>query len=292
MSIEQANPPAPVSTTPAPPAPARQPSPPDWLVIGLGAVYVVAIAALAFLPGATLIERLRTLDGGICAQIPSHSFFPGGQQLPLCSRNTGIYSGFTAATLVLWATGRIRSAQLPSKWVSLVFGLCVLILAIDGFNSLFLDLGLPHLYQPHNLLRLATGLGTGTAMAAFIIPVANTLVWKHEDQRPSFASVRQLSLMLPVLLLAFLAIGTIGSSVAFMLYPIALFSSAGLILALTLVNIVLFLGVGNHVGRFATWHRFFPIFTLAVVCAIIELLALFALKSSMMAALMPGTPGM
>ncbi|MGH2517008.1 MAG: DUF2085 domain-containing protein, partial [Ktedonobacterales bacterium] len=251
--------------------------------------YVVALATLAFLPGATLIERLRALDGGICAQVPSHSFFFSGQQLPLCSRNTGIYSGFASTVVVLLATGRIRAAQLPSKWVALVLGVCVLLLATDGFNSLFLDLGLPHLYQPHNLLRLASGLGTGTAMAAFLIPVANTLLWKHEDQRPSFASLRQLALMLPVLLLAFLAVGTpAGSPPAILLYPIALFSSAGLVFALTLVNIVVLLGIGNRAGSFTNWRGVFPVFSVAVVFAVVELMALFALKSSLMMSLMPG----
>ena len=115
MSIQQADPPMPAEAAPAPRAqqPARPAASPDWLVISLGAAYVVALAALAFLPGATLIERLHTLDGGICAQLPSHSFFFGGQVLPLCSRNTGIYSGFTATVLVLWASGRLRSAQRP-----------------------------------------------------------------------------------------------------------------------------------------------------------------------------------
>src|SRR4051794_15041501 len=79
-------------------APARSAGePPQWLIVGLAAAYVVALAVLAFLPGATLIERLRALDGGICAQASGHSFFVGGEQLPLCSRNTGIYLGFTCA---------------------------------------------------------------------------------------------------------------------------------------------------------------------------------------------------
>lgn len=265
-----------------PPAPERPTGPPDSVIIALGAAYVVALAALAFFPGGTLLDRLRMLDGGVCAQLPTHSFFFGGQQLPLCARCTGIYTGFACTTVVLWATGRLRSAQLPGKWAALVLGLCVLVLAEDGFNSLFLDLGLPHLYQPHNLLRLATGLGTGTAMAAFLIPVANTLVWKSEDVRPSFASLRQLALMLPVLLLAFLAIGTIGSRAAFLLYPIAIFSGTGLVLALALVNVVLLLGISSRAGRFAKWRQFFPLLTVAVVCAVIELVALFALKSSLM----------
>jgi uncharacterized membrane protein len=279
MRVEPAVPPA----APAPAATTRAGGPPDWLVILLGAAYVVALAGLAFLPGATLIERLRALDGGICAQLPGHSFFLDQQQLPLCSRNTGIYTGFAATFAVLLASRRLRAALLPGKGVTLVLGTAVLLLAVDGFNSLFLDLGLPHLYQPHNLLRLATGLGTGTAMATFIVPVANTLVWKTEDERAPFDSLRHLALMVPVLLLAFLAI---GSQAAFLLYPVALFSSAGLVMALTLVNVVLVLGLGNRPGRFTTWRQFFPLFTVGVVLAVIELMALFALKTSVMQALL------
>lgn len=280
MSLDRADPTAPRA------APERPAGPPDGVIIALGAAYVVALAALAFFPDGTLLDRLRVLDGGVCAQLPTHSFFFGGQQLPLCARCTGMYAGFACTVVVLRATGRLRSAQLPGKWAALVLGLCVLALAVDGFNSLFVDIGLPHLYQPHNLLRLATGLGTGTAMAAFLIPVANTLIWKSEDLRPSFASPRQLALMLPVLLLAFLAIGTIGTQAAFLLYPIALLSGAGLVLALALVNVVLLLGISSRAGRFATWRQFFPLFTVAMTCAVIELVALFALKSSLMTAVL------
>ncbi len=256
--------------------------PPQWLIVGLAVAYVVAVAALAFLPGATLIERLRALDGGICAQASSHSFFVGGEQLPLCSRNTGIYLGFTCAFLVLLATGRLRSAGFPGRWVMLVLGIAVLFMAEDGFNSLFLDLGLPHLYQPHNVLRLFSGLGTGTAMCAFIVPVANTLIWRDEDRRSSFRSLKDLGLMVPVLLLAFLAVGTFSSQADFLLYPIALLSSAGLVMALTLVNAVFFLSFSTRAGHFAGWRQFFPFFTVAVVIAVIELMALFALKTSVL----------
>jgi uncharacterized membrane protein len=256
--------------------------PPQWLIVGLAAAYVVALAVLAFLPGATLIERLRALDGGICAQASGHSFFVGGEQLPLCSRNTGIYLGFTCAFLVLLATGRLRSAGFPGRWVMLVLGIAVLFMAEDGFNSLFLDLGLPHLYQPHNILRLFSGLGTGTAMCAFIVPVANTLIWRDEDHRSSFRSLNDLGLMIPVLLLAFLAVGTFSDRADFLLYPIALLSSAGLVMALTLVNVVFFLSFSTRAGHFASWRQFFPFFTVAVVFAVIELMALFALKTSML----------
>ncbi len=264
--------------------PGRSPEPPTWLLIALAAAYVVALAGLVFFPGATLMDRLRALDGGVCAQLPSHSFFPDKEQLPLCARCTGMYLGFACTFLALWARGRLRSAQLPGKWAAALLALAVVFLAEDGFNSLFNDLGLPHLYQPLNWLRLVTGLGTGVAMAAFILPVANTLIWRSEDERSSFASPRQLVLMLPILLLAFLAV---NSQAGALLYPIALLSSAGLVMALSLVNIVFVLGIGNRIGRFGTWRQVFPIFTVAIVLAVVELVALNALKSSVMTSLAP-----
>jgi uncharacterized membrane protein len=254
-------------------------NPPHWLVFGLAAGYVAALLGLIFLPGGTLLERLRALDGGICAQLPTHSFYPGGQQLPLCARNTGIYMGFSCTLLVLWASGRGRVMRLPSLPVALVLGAAVVVMAVDGFNSLFLDLHLPHLYQPHNLLRLATGLGTGTAMAAFLLPVVNGLVWREEDDRPSFGSFGQLAVMLPVLLLTFLAV---ASQAGWLLYPLALMSSAGLVVAVSFINLVFVLGLRNRVGEIATVRQLFPLYSLVVVVAVVELLALFALKSALL----------
>lgn len=278
MSIEQADPV--VATAARSPAKRRLAASHDWLIVSLALVYVVALAALAFWPGASLLDRLRTLDGGICAQIPSHTLIIGGQMLPLCSRNTGIYMGFISTFLFLAATGRLRAAYLPGKWVAVVLGIAVLFMAEDGFNSLFLDLRLPHLYQPHNLLRLFSGLGTGVAMAAFIVPVANTLVWRVEDERSSFGSLRALAPLVPVLLLVFLLVGEIEAPV--LLYPVAILSSAGVVIALSLINVVLVLGLTNRSGRFDTWRQFFPMYTVALVFAIVELLALYALKTTFM----------
>ncbi len=285
MSIEQVERPsgAPPRAPSAPP-PRATGEPSVWLMIGLGAAYLVALSVMVFYPGATLLERLRALDGGICAQAPSHSFFIASQQLPLCSRNTGIYLGFACTALVLLGSGRLRAALFPSRGVILALAVAFLFMAEDGLNSFFLDLGLPHPYQPFNPLRLVSGLGAGVAMAAFILPVANTLIWRQEDERPSFRGFGQLGVMIPVLLLAFLAV---ISQTDFLLYPIAILSSLGLVLALTLVNVVFILGLTNRVGRFASWRQLFPFASIALVLAVIELMALFALKTMVMQALAP-----
>lgn len=273
------------SLTTAPEVGVRRPvrrGPPDWLLLVLAAAYVLVLAGLVFLPGATLIERLRALDGGICAQASQHSFFIDGQQLPLCSRNTGIYLGFACTFFTLLVLGRLRSTHFPGKWVFIVLAVAVLFMAEDGLNSFFLDLGLPHLYQPFNTLRLISGLGAGVAMCAVIVPVANTLIWNEDSDVASFRDLRQLSVMLPVLLIAFLAVVT---QAPILLYPIALLSSFGLVMALSLVNIVFLLGLTNRVGRFATLRQFFPLFTAALILAVIELMALFTLKTSVMSTL-------
>jgi uncharacterized membrane protein len=253
--------------------------PPHWLLASLGIVYLAALAALVFLPGGSLLDRLRVLDGGICAQLPSHSFFPGGQQLPLCARNTGIYLGFASTLLVLLAAGRTRVMRLPAVGVAIVLVLAVAALGVDGFNSFFRDLQLPHLYQPHNLLRLGTGLATGTAMASFLLPVANSLIWRREDDRPVFTGFGQLAVMLPVLLIAFLAV---ASQAAWLLYPLALLSTAGLVAALTLINVVFVLGISGRTGRIERARAFLPVLTVAMALAVVELLALSLLKTSLL----------
>jgi uncharacterized membrane protein len=256
--------------------------PPTWALLAFAALYLAALAALIFLPGETLLDRLRALDGGICAQLPGHSFYPAGQQLPLCARNTGVYLGFALGFLTLLGTGRVRASRLPRWPVALLLVALVGFMAVDGFNSLFLDLGLPHLYQPQNLLRLTTGLGAGVAMVAFITPVANSLLWRAEDLRASFRSFAQLGVVVPLLLLAFLAV---GSQTGWLLYPIALLSSVGLALALALVNLVFLLSFSPFIGRFARWRQALPAFTLALTLAVIELTLLFKLKLALLHAL-------
>lgn len=284
MAVEHAPPDARVRAQP------RRPwEPPTWLIVALALGYVVALAALIFLPGGTLLDRLRALDGGICAQNPTHSFFPAGEQLPLCARNTGIYLGFSLAFSTLLGTGRLRAARLPRLPVALALVALVALMAIDGFNSLFKDLGAPHLYEPQNMLRLATGLGTGVAMAAFIVPTVNGLLWREEDARASFKSFAQLAVVAPLLLLAFLAV---GAQIGWLLYPIALMSSFGLVMAVTLVNLVFLLAFSSLPGRFAGWRQAAPIFTAAMTLAIVELVALFKLKLAVLAVLTPQLPPM
>src|SRR5947209_15070498 len=95
----------------------------------LGMLYLGTLAALVFLPGASLLDYLRWLDSGVCAQLLTHSFYVGGERLPLCARNTGIYLGFMVTLITLFAVGRGRVQQLPSRPIIIVLVCGVIALA-------------------------------------------------------------------------------------------------------------------------------------------------------------------
>jgi hypothetical protein len=159
--------------------------------------------------------------------------------------------------------------------MALVMFACVAALGIDGFNSLFLDLHLPHLYQPHNLIRLITGLLTGASMACFLLPITNTILWKQMNEQRSVDSWWQLVQLLPILALAFLAVGT---QAAIFLYPVAVLSSLGVMMVLSLINLTVVVGISGKACRLSAYRQVFPFFTLAFFLAVGELLALFYLN--------------
>ncbi len=248
----------------------------------LGIFYLGLLTALIFLPGGTLLDRLRWLDSGICAQLPTHSFYPGGVQLPLCARNTGIYLGFMVTLMTLYAMGRGRVQQLPLRPIIVLLVCGGLAMVVDGFNSFFLDLGLPHLYQPHNLLRLGTGLAAGLALATLTLPVINRLLWCEYSDERSIPSWMALLLLIPGLILSFFAV---ASQNALLLYPLALFSTAGLLTVLSSVNLLVVLAIGRREQTFGGYRELLPFFGLALILAIGELLALAQLKFSLLQAL-------
>lgn len=153
---------------------------------------------LAFLAAPWSLERkaLAALHG-LCAQNPSHTFLMGGRPLPFDARMTGIYGGFAIAFVCLAVMGRHRAARLPTLPLMALLAGFVAVLAVDGFNSLFLDLGRPHLYQPDNRLRLLTGIATGIALAVILCFLIGVTLWRRPDAKQSVLIWRDLIVVLP-----------------------------------------------------------------------------------------------
>lgn len=119
------------------------------------------------LPG-DLLHKAHAVLHGVCAQRPSHSFQFLGQPLPVDARMTGIYLG--AGSSLLWFLLACRARHsgrfTRAAWMVLVLGIGVM--AIDGLNSLAMDLALSTPYETTNLTRLATGLLAGVAIGALL----------------------------------------------------------------------------------------------------------------------------
>ena len=120
---------------------------------------------------------MRWLGMGLCHQLPSRSFFGGGHQLPVCARDTGIYLGFVLSLAVIAALERgRRRTWMPPAWL-VVVGLALI--AIMGWDGVTEYAGLR---ATTNAIRLATGLGTGFALALFVAPLLNSQLWRRSEE--------------------------------------------------------------------------------------------------------------
>ncbi len=186
-----------------------------------------------------LITLAQWFGAAVCDQLAADTYRFGGVLLPLCARCTGMY--LTAWLTLGWLAWRYpRSAARPRIWVLIAFGLFFLAWAGDGFNSLFASLpGLPHLYEPTNLLRLITGTGMGVAMGSFIFVMFN-MVWSSgsTDAKP-LVSIGDFVALLGVCALVVLVVQSEWSP---LLVPL---SAASLLAILTLHGMLMTAMVGT-----------------------------------------------
>jgi uncharacterized membrane protein len=144
-------------------------------------VLAIGLFALFLVFPAPLDDKAQAALHGLCSQRPSHSFTLGERRLPFDARMTGIYGGFLATSAYLALRGRYRVFGLPPLPTILLLVGGVGLMGLDGTNSLLLDLGLWHPYEPMNDLRLATGLLTGIALAVAIAFLLATTLWRRGD---------------------------------------------------------------------------------------------------------------
>jgi uncharacterized membrane protein len=159
-------------------------------------VWAIAVSLFALLPGSLEGKSLAVLHG-LCAQQPDHSYFFGDARLPFDARMTGIYGGFLTTVVLLLVRGRWRAAGSPPLRIGITLVAFVGVMGIDGVNSTLRDFGLWFAYEPHNTLRLATGLMTGAALGVFVwlICMQTGFDSRARSRRPSIESFRELGVL-------------------------------------------------------------------------------------------------
>jgi len=233
------------------------------------------VLALFSLPPHDPLDKADRYAYAVCHRIPGHSFFIGERQLPLCARCSGTYLGALAGIAVLLALGRGRANRFPAPKFLVVFGIFMAAWAIDGANSYasFFP-GLPQLYEPNNLLRLATGVLEGLAIAAFVLPLFNLTAWAATDAQPSVVRWRDLGWMLVGGAVVF---GLVASEWQPLLYPLALLSGAMVALLVGAICVMLVLMIARRDGQARRWREIaLPLLAgLAVALAGLAVIGLF-----------------
>lgn len=250
-------------------------------VLSLGALAV--IVAFLLIPPHSLLDKADDAAYAVCHRIADRTFFIAGRQLPLCARCSGTYLGALAGFVVLGLRRRGRAGNLPARKHLVVLALFLLAWAFDGVNSyLTLFPVLPHLYQPHNLLRLVTGTLEGLTIAALTTPVVNLSLWAVPDGRPSIGSWRDLAWMLVG---GALVIGLVSSEWPLLLYPLALTSGVMVVLLVGGVNAMLLLVLLHREGRSIRWLQTVPPLLAGCALAMVELAAIGLARAALTQAL-------
>ena len=212
-----------------------------WLFVLL---CILAILAFALCPG-SLQEKLFAIAYGLDPQRPSHTYFLAGMQLPLEARKLGMFGGFLITYLSLLAAGHTRAASFPPRRITALLVAFIAVMGLDGLNATFFDLGLPHSYSPDLRLRLGTGLLAGIAMAGLLLPALNGSLWREIRLIPALASGREIG---GALLLAAAFFLLVDARPAILYYPIGILGVTGLVVELTLINLIFVLVLARRVG--------------------------------------------
>ena len=237
----------------------------------------VIIALFVESPPHSVLGKADLVGFGVCHRIPERSFFLDGRQLPLCARCTGTFLGAMLGLVVILVLGRRRTSSLPPVPVLGLLLVFMGLWAFDGLNSyLGFFPGAPQLYQPQNWLRLTTGLLEGLALMIFVFPILSFSLWRDPKHEPV---IRNLIEMLAILPLVGLLVLVIQAQIDVLLYPLAIASSLGVVVLLTMINAILVVVVLRREGSAQSWRQLVVPFSAGLAVAILQIAALGLLRA-------------
>jgi len=250
-----------------------------WRWGGIAFTALVFTLLLSPLWPVSILVKADAVGYAVCGRLSEHSFHLAGRQLPLCARCTGTFLGAFWGFLGLMAKGR-ASRFPPVKVLVLLVGFIVL-LGIDGLNSYLSLISLPHLYGPHNTLRLITGTLYGLSLSALIFPVFNFTLWKEPKPTEALSGFKELSFLLWGALFIVLIV---EAQIDALLYPLALASALGVLVIFTLVNTLLVLVVSGREGQAITWRDALLPLALGLGATLLEIGAIDLVRAYIMQA--------
>ncbi len=216
------------------------------------ALFLLIMLSYVFAPPWAPLKKADLIGYAICHQIPERSFHLAGHKLPLCARCTGTYLGVTLGFLSIALLRRWRAGEMLSTPLIVALVLFIGAMGIDGLNSYLTLWGnLPTLYTPQNWLRAATGSLNGIALSMIVWPVFNFTLWANP------APVRPLKNgweLLVIVIAAGLVILVVQSEPGWLLYPVAMITTAGILWMLSIVNAMILLILFQKDSQAKCWR--------------------------------------
>ena len=259
-----------------PPLPA---SPWQRLPKTLISAVLLAIIGLFFIAAPPdLLDKLNLIGFALCHRLLDRSFVIDGHQLPLCARCTGMYLGMLIGTLFLIVRRRTRASRLPLRPIIVTLVGFIAIMGIDGLSSTISVIpNAPQLWPTTNFLRITTGTLYGLAISMLFPPYLNLAVWSQLTGDRTLKDWREL---LPMLIVATVAIAIVLAQPDWLLYPIALISIGGALALLSLINSIFVLSalkLENAIGR---WRQLAGPLLFGLALGLIEITLLDLLRAA------------
>ena len=242
----------------------------QWAIWILGSI--VFLFLLAPWP---LYDKLWAIAYGICPQRPGHSLFFGNVQMPIEAREGGIFAGFLLGLAYLVILGRGRARNLPPTKILIILVGFIALMGIDGLNALAYDLYLPTLYTPDLYMRLGTGLLTGLAIAAILVPVFNQSVWSQGHPTASLSG--WFDLVPPLLLLGLFGAAAL-SGWKLLLYPISTIAIAGQVILMVSLGTMMATILLRRDGRVRSFTELAPLLLIGLIAVAIVMGSMSAVR--------------
>ena len=257
--------------------------------IGAGSKYLVIAAAVLVFTGwfintpPGLLGKADAIGYAVCHRISERSFHIGSIQLPLCARCSGMYLGAVTG-LVFQSIIGWKRLKIPHWSILALLVVFVAAFGIDGSNSYLYLLkqispgilpNIPNLYIPNNTLRLLTGSGMGLGIGVMLFPAFNQTIWNDGIEKPAISGWKWFGLLLGIQLVFDLLVLTESPIV---LYPLALISSLGVWLLLSMVYGMVWVMIMRQDNRFTKLRQLWLPLLAGLTIAMIQTAAVDALR--------------
>jgi uncharacterized membrane protein len=221
-----------------------------WRWTLLGVVLILTVVWL-FLTPEGLLGKADAVGYSVCHRISVRSFHIGDRPLPLCARCSGMFLG--AMLGLIYQIVQVRKGKMPPVVVLVLFGLLAFAWGLDGSNSfLMLVPGIPSVYETQNWTRLITGTGMGMAISAILLPSFIQTMFKGWKDESALGNWKQ---VLGLFLAAAIMDALILFEIPWILYPLSLLSSAGVIVLLVMVYSMVLVLVFKKDNTYDRFHQ-------------------------------------